>query len=134
MATLAFYKKKGTLFGWLVRTWTRSNFSHVELIVDDVWYTAHENHDGTFYYHSTERDHSKWDFIDIDVSVDLSKFFKEHKSGYDWWGIFFTHVIPLRGQHPEKWFCSELVAYLLGYEEPHKYAPGDIYNRVVNTL
>lgn len=39
-------------------------------------------------------------------------------AGYDWQGIFFTHVLPYGKQDFNAWTCSELVYYCLAHYTP----------------
>lgn len=47
--------------------------------------------------------------------------------GYDWLGILFSQVLPLNLDHPERVFCSELNAAMLGLSKPASYSPEKLY-------
>lgn len=111
----AFYKGKGDFFDHLVRIWTRSEYSHVELVIEDRWYTSSPR-DGGVRFRYLEADSSHWDFIDIRgieaSKVEIFLISQLHKK-YDWLGIFLTQVFPLGIDDPNRWFCSEIVAAAL---------------------
>ena len=119
---IAFYKGSGLLRDKLIRRVTRSNYSHVELVLP-----SDECSIGIrppYYSVVTKRseviaDDLQWDFIDIDASdaqLESIKMFycTTAGQGYDWIGMFMSHVIPFKVKQNRKWYCSEWVACALG--------------------
>lgn len=68
----------------------------------------------------------KWDLLDITDEVhkeDLLRIFNQNKGKkYDWFGAL-GFGIPFFKQNPNKEYCFELNAKMLGLENPHKYTP-----------
>lgn len=133
-ATLAFYKAPGLMGDKLIRLWTHSKYSHVELIINDTWYTSSIRDGGVRQRHSKARPLDHWDFIEIDLAHDqaleaLTKFNEIRGQKYDWIGILFSQLIKTDGHARGKWFCSEVCAYMLGLQKPHRYSPQNLYRR-----
>jgi hypothetical protein len=132
---LALYKGAGRLFDKAIRTWTQSPYSHCELVTDDGLFLSSSPRDGGVRAKRQEVDSSKWDFIPLpytDQSEIIKKFYKECGKEYDWKGIIGTQIFHLGIQSDTKWFCSEICAYLLGYDNPSQYSPGDLALRVLH--
>ena len=114
---LAFYKGKGDWTDKLIRLWTHSKYSHVELIINGLWYSTSPR-DLRVRAKQIEPKQGHWDFVEIDVSIkqkkEMVKFFKsQFGKKYDWLGIFLSQVIPLNIQEPSRWFCSEICSCAL---------------------
>ena len=121
---------------WVVRTVTRSPYSHCEIAVEHP-------RDGLFdCYSSSARDGGvrvktmslptdKWDLIDLPPAVALSVsrlFRRTHGAGYDWLGAI---GVVLKSPHSKsRWFCSEWCAYVIGYTNPCRYSPQALYAAV----
>ena len=63
--TLAFYKGKGNLIDKIIRFWTKSKYSHVEIIINDVWVSSNPKVGVTV--NSLRPLTNKWDYIDVKV-------------------------------------------------------------------
>ena len=143
IVTLAFKSESknftSNLGAWLVKAWTRSDYYHVELIINDIWISSSPSSG----VHSRPLEPLKDTYVYIDVEVDgrrlsrVNKFIKEQEGkNYDWAGIVWAQVFKItRGEHQSKWFCSEIDAEILkrfGKSEINKksatYSPGDLYN------
>jgi hypothetical protein len=131
---LAFYKAPGQIDDKLIRWWTGSPYSHVELVVDGVWYSSSARDGGVRAKIITPRNDA-WDYLNISVDAEwLNKVFNETKGqGYDYVNIVLTQVLPLGLERPDKWICSEWCAYAL-FGQKSKMNPGQLYNRVRNEL
>ena len=108
---VAFYKAKGTIADKAIRLWTRSPYSHAEVIVNGVWYSATTRGEGVRAA-VIEPKEGHWDFVEVDIPYrkrgSIGKFFKEtDKCTYDWRGIVLSQVFPLKKHDTDKWFCSE---------------------------
>ena len=135
-STLAFYKAPGLLGDKLIRFWTRSKYSHCELIINDIWYSSSMRDGGVRQRTSEARPTEHWDFIEIELSHDLAlealaKFDEIKNQPYDLFGILFSQLIKADGHDRGKWFCSEVCAYMLGLKNPHRYSPADLYRRFI---
>ena len=144
MIHLAFYKGNGNLFDRIVRFWTRSRYSHVEIVIGDFWYTSSPRDGGVVSRRMKGFDSRNWDFVRISTipgnKIHIADLFFEQKGKrYDWLGIFLSQIFPLGVQNPKRWFCSEICAYVLdrsGANHLEKdyswYSPGRLYEEVVS--
>lgn len=128
----AFYK--GTrpglagVYNWLVRKWTRSAYSHVELVVSTgrSWSSSFE--DGGVRSKLIDFDPAKWDVVDLPPHLEQAAidWFTAHRGAkYDIRGNlqFVLAAIP---ESRKRWFCSEAVAAALGIPDPWRYDPGTL--------
>lgn len=129
---LAFYKAKGTINDRLIRWGTNSPYSHVELIGPDGRGWSSSVREGEVRKKEINfGDH--WDIIELpwmDVNVACDRMDPEMGKSYDYIGIMFSHVLSLSRSHPDKWFCSEIIAFSLGLPDPHLYSPGSLSETV----
>ena len=77
---------------WLVKTWTRSDFYHVEIIINDNWITA--TPDDGFIIKPLHKLSNKYTYVEVEVEDKVTQVtqvmkFIEQQSGakYDWSGI-----------------------------------------------
>tara|TARA_R110000787_G_scaffold268258_6_gene374731 strand:- start:1228 stop:1701 length:474 start_codon:yes stop_codon:yes gene_type:complete len=119
--SVAFYKGKGDWKNKLIRWWTKSPYSHAELILPDrrTWISISplltskvESRTKTVY------NKANWDFIEIPVTqqqVDVIIEFYNATKGceYDWVGMFLSQFLPYHIKRKGKWYCSEWIAYAL---------------------
>ena len=132
---IAFYiAEKGTIADKLIAWWTDSKYSHVELVVGDMWYSTSpregEVRKRDMPYH---KDH--WDIFDIEIDkMYLDEFFAlTVGKKYDWKALILTQILPLDRQDRNKYFCSEWVANVLRLHNAYKYSPQDLYHRLFIT-
>lgn len=125
---LAFYKgTRPGLSGWmnrLIRWWTGSPYSHVELVFSDGWCGSSSFEDGGVRLKQIEMSPDKWDVIDIegDEAQARNWFLIHFKEPYDVLGLFgfvWRRGVNSRG----KWFCSEAVAAALGIGNHEQLTP-----------
>jgi hypothetical protein len=139
--TFAFYKgleAPGTRFDdKLICWWTKSPYSHVELIVNGYMYSTSPR-DGKVRAKKHIYDLSTWEYVDIKVNpdriYDFNNYFKLTKGmKYDWMGIL-GFIFPLQDRTKE-YFCSEWCSkagIIMGISklfllEPSKTSPGKLY-------
>lgn len=133
-AKLAFYKGTGDWIDWCIRKYTRSPYSHVELVVGNNWYSISPR-DLRVRCKQITLNKEHWDFVDVEIDEKhLKKFFvKTYNAKYDWLGIFFSVGLFNRGEislhNKRKYFCSEWCASALKLDRPDKYDPGDLYKQ-----
>ena len=131
---VAFYRGKGLLYDKLIRWWTNSEYSHVELIIEEL---------GKGFYlcgSSSLRDdgvrekviylnNSRWDILEIPV--------KDENYAKEWFRVNYGKKYDLLGQlnvispYPQstnKYWCSEAIAAALKIQDPHRYAPSHLYS------
>ena len=153
MIKIAFYKGKGNWADTLIRLWTRSPYSHCELVIDDgdelLWISSSPRDGKVRILQNPSMNPNNWDYITIpntvfaDNQLIVKLVSPQLGKKYDWLGIFFTQFLPLNIQDPNKWFCSEIVTYLLKKSilstiknKPAWYNPGRLYkelNRIIKT-
>jgi hypothetical protein len=135
----AFYK--GThagvpgIYNRLVRWWTRSPYSHVELIffdgsagIDSQAASA-SYMDGGVRFKWITFDPALWDFVDLPealASQALAWFSSHEGDAYDLLGNLHFILEPV-GDDKRKWFCSEAVAAALGMPDPARFDPGTLH-------
>ncbi|CAN8142812.1 conserved hypothetical protein [uncultured Thiomicrorhabdus sp.] len=125
---VAFYIGEGGFFNKLIRKWTGSPISHVELIIDDVWYSSSHT-DGGVRARKISGKSGNWEIHELhgfDEAYALSVYEKTKDYGYDWTGILGSQILPFGIHWPFHYFCSELVGEMLRIPKPHRYAPHEI--------
>ena len=116
---LAFKKVDKTDIGSiLIGKWTKSNYSHVEIIIKDLWISS--TLEGGVHIKPLQPLKDTYDYYDIEVYVTDYQYmrimewvYKQNKKSYDRLGIMFSQFIPFRFDSRSKWFCSELVCKIL---------------------
>ena len=126
---LALYKGKGTLFNRLIRLWTRSIYSHCELVMPDGrWLSASAMDDGVR-GKRIELNREHWDLIPLpwaDARQILDVFKLTEGFGYDFFGLFGSQLLPVGLHSRRRWFCSEFCAAALGFPMPQRYSPAQL--------
>jgi hypothetical protein len=130
---VAFYKVNHTgiqgIYSRGVRLWTKTPYSHCELIFSDGMAASASFMDHGVRFKAIEFDPAKWDFIDLPdyLEAKARQWFKDHEGQpYDLLGNLHF-VIGVVGDDKNKWFCSEAVAAALGIDKAWRYDPGDLY-------
>ena len=129
MYKIAFYKCKGRFLDLLIRWWTKSKYSHCEIVIDNYWYSSSPR-DGGVRVKVIEVDNTNWDFVD--VAIDINKlnmvYLSNMNKGYDWIGILFSHILPFNINSKNRMYCSEFCAEVLGINS--NITPQELYNIV----
>ena len=123
LVKIAFYKGPGLLRDRFIRLWTRSRYSHVELVIDDRnWWLGIRPPESPSVRKNIVNTYNEnhWDFIEIFATKEqvekIVEFYnKTNGMDYDWVGMVLSHISPFRIKHTEKWYCSEWVIYALEY-------------------
>jgi len=118
---VAFYKGKGNWKNKVIRWWTKSPFSHVELVLPDekTWISISPFLTSKVAARNKEQvTLDNWQFVEIQVTeqqVEVIKEFYEFTEGcgYDWIGMLFSQFLPFHIKRRNKWYCSEWIAYAL---------------------
>ena len=130
---VAFYK--GThaglpgVYNRLIRWWTRSPYSHAELVFDNGQAASASSMDGGVRFKAIEFDPALWDFVSVPAGLALAArdWFTQHQGeAYDLLGNLHF-VIGAVGDDKRKWFCSEAVAAALGMPNPERFDPGTLH-------
>lgn len=112
---VAFYKAKyGTWKGRLISWLTFGPYSHCELVLEDGLCISSTPEEGVR-CKKIEFDEKKWDFISWEESsfkddLVFESAYELVGEPYDWRGVYFPYGL---FQDSKKWYCSELIAYLL---------------------
>lgn len=128
----AFYK--GTrpglagIYSRVVRWWTKSDYSHVELVLANrrAWSSSFE--DGGVRAKLIDFDPARWDLVDLPPALEQAAvaWFEAHRgAGYDLVGNLQFVLSPIPHSR-RRWFCSEAVAAALGIPDPWRYSPGTL--------
>lgn len=134
---IAFYKSnKGTLLDWLINFLTgRYGFSHVELV-----FPTYTKGNLTLCFSASPRDNlvrfkyinlntDSWVVLDL-PNIDEKQTYKKTLDflgkKYDYIGILFWFLIPLKKQANNKWWCSEITAKLIGIKN-YRIHPNELY-------
>lgn len=124
MAALAFYKAEGTLFDRAIRWRTRSQYSHVELVIGPNWYTSSPRDGGVRRKEIVPKE-GHWDFVPVEIDIErvIQLYARTMWHRYDWLGVF-GHAIGIPRIHSrERWTCSEWVAEALGLPRARRWTP-----------
>ena len=128
----AFYK--GTrpglagIYNRLVRWWTRSEFSHVELVLSTGRAWSASFADGGVRTKPIDVDTANWHVVDLPPELEqrAEAWFEAHLGApYDLLGNLQFVLAPIPHMQG-RWFCSEAVAAALGIPDPWRYSPGTL--------
>ncbi len=118
---VALYKGEGNWVNNIVRKWTKSIYSHAELVLDDkqTWIGISPFIKAKLVQRKVHNyDPDKWDFYEIPVNQEqhnlILDFFNLTKEArYDWFGMLLSQCLPFRIKEKNKWYCSEWISYAL---------------------
>jgi hypothetical protein len=136
MLRAAFYR--GThaglpgVYNRVVRWWTRSKYSHVELVFSTGHAASSSYMDGGVRFKMIDFNEDKWDFVDLPAHLERAAFgwFLAHRGQkYDLLGNLHFIVAPV-ADDKRRWFCSESVAAALGLPDPWRYDPGTLASAI----
>lgn len=133
MIKLAFYKGEGNWVDKIIRWWTKSQYSHVEVVVGDMWYSSSPRDGGVRSMRMEDYNAEHWDIIGypgVSASDVFDLFRKTKGSKYDFIGILFSQVLPIGLHSSTKWYCSEWAAELK-YNNTN-ISPQELYELVSN--
>lgn len=139
--TIALCKvKQASFIPYIIGKWTKSNFYHVELILDNKWITS--DIDYGVVIRDSEPLNEDWVYVtlnNVEVTDEqyelIFEWIKQQQNKkYDHLGIVYSQVLPFRYDDKNKWFCSELVIKILQLFlikevidlTPNLVSPGDI--------
>lgn len=132
MTYIMFYKGKGDWTDWLIRVFTRSKYSHCEVLSQGDMYGVSSPLMKVSKAENKHYNPKDWDRIAVDIKKNkILYFFKRTKDmKYDWIAIILSQIFPFRLHSKKKYICSEWVAELLEWNKPHRYSPQDVYERL----
>lgn len=127
---IAFYRGRNRIFDKLVQWWTRSPYSHCELVLsyqldgEASECASSSKLDGGVRVKFIDLAPDRWDLVDLPLADEgaVRDWFQLHLGeDYDIKGLL-GFVGPIKGRN-KKWFCSEACAAAIGYEDPWRYSP-----------
>ena len=126
--SVAFYKGKGNWKNKIIRWWTKSPYSHAELVLPNgiTWVsispflTAKVSGRSVYEVENLE----DWDFLSFELSwrepvkdyqvEQIYNFIQETNGAkYDWLGMILSQIFPYVIKHRDRWYCSEWIAHAL---------------------
>jgi hypothetical protein len=118
---VAFYKAHGDYINKIVRWWTKSKYSHAELILPDgITWIGISPFKGSMLKAKHKKHYSEleWDFIELKITEEqlmvINEFYDSTKGArYDWVGMTLSQCLPFHVKQKGKWYCSEWIAYAL---------------------
>lgn len=133
-----FRRRAPGFFSWLIRLWTRSEFSHCEVVFgESTMISAVEGIGVRCVIALGDFDPKTWEVVPVPLP------YYEHKAyawaiselgcKYDWYGIMFCQVFKWGRHHKDRWFCSEFCTAvlqevgLLPGVKPYQQSPGKLY-------
>lgn len=113
MLRIAFYKAEGKLLDKVIRWWTKSPYSHCELLFPDNWMFSADAWSNRVRF-TDQFNLENWDVFSVpldDGKLLMLRDWCAYREGrkYDWWGVV-QFLLPFVKQSPDRWFCSELCA------------------------
>lgn len=131
---IAFRKGSTNWLGQLIRDRTGSPYSHCEVVLSggpgkmSACFGASKA-DGLVRSKSLVLSSGNWDCVPVHVqSARLDAIINgETGKPYDNWGLWLWGTPFASAQDKNKWFCSELCAYVLDMPSPWRYSPGSLY-------
>ena len=130
---IAFYKGRSRLFNRAVSWWLSGPYSHCELVLwtqDGVSYCVSSSFsDGGVRMKAIVLNPDHWDLIEVegDVSAAINWLDSHDKDLYDLLGLL-GFVWRRQDGNKSRWFCSEAVAAMLGFNEPWRFDPMSLYS------
>ena len=141
ISKIAFYNAKKSdsskLTDKLITFFDGSDYSHVEMIIDckenNKSISSSLRDGGVRIKEGINFSNPKWEIIELKEPVvfNIYKLFyhKNRLQGYDLIGLLGTKFPFIKG-NSSKWFCSELVAYVLNYKCPSSYGLKKLYKKL----
>ena len=124
---LALYKGKGQVGNALIRWWTRSPYSHCEIVIGDLSHSS-SLMDGGVRAKQIEFNADHWDFVELpwgDKLDALLLYGQTKGEPYGWLDLLWRQVLNRPGDS-RGWFCSEWCAAALGLPNPQLYSPATL--------
>lgn len=131
---LSLYKGGGGFGNWAIRWWTRSPYSHCELVVDGYCYSSsvmdkgvRRKRIGPGADEISLGEH--WDLIELpwaDPEQVLAYFEHTDPDHYGWPSLIASQLFNRNRQTEHAAFCSEWCAAALGLPAPASYSPATL--------
>lgn len=125
---LAMYKGKGQVGNALIRWWTGSIYSHCELVVAGICYSASAM-DGGVRRKRIDLDSGNWDLIGLpwaDADAVELYFSRTDHHRYGWPSLIASQLLNRNRTGAASQFCSEWCASALGLPSAAIYSPATL--------
>lgn len=125
---LALRKNDKRLVSRFIAWWTNSVYSHCELVIGDLSYSASAMDGGVRAKH-INYDPEKWDFVDLDwVDPETVKqfFLKTDHHKYGWFGLITSQLFNRTVTAENTQFCSQWCADAIGFPTAALYNPNSL--------
>lgn len=102
---------------------TRGNYYHVEFVYNGYAYSS-TTKAGVRKIHISQLNKEEYDIFyatRVDVPIAIKRFEYIEGLPYDAKGIFLSQFFPINKHNEKAYFCSEVVAFMLGMSEPNWY-------------
>lgn len=128
---IAFYKGRKRFGDRVIQWWTRSPYSHCEVVTHRrsdgaAWCISSSWVDGGVRGKWIALDPTRWDLVQMPGvdSAGAHLWLAQHAGqGYDFIGLLGFVWRPIAGS-ARRWFCSEACADIVELEEPWRLSPG----------
>jgi hypothetical protein len=122
---LALRKNDTRIGARFIQWWSRSIYSHCELVVGGLCYSSSIMDKGVR-AKAIELELDKWDVIDLqwaDAAAVLEYFKATDCNTYGWFSMIFSQLFNRNQTDIDSQFCSEWCASALGLPNPSTYSP-----------
>lgn len=123
---LALYKGSNRCISKLIKWWTKSDYSHCEIVFSDGMWGSSSDLEGGVCLRYVEHDPQLWVFYDISHfnETRARAWFELNKGrGYDYLGLLGFVIRPIKGSLG-RLGCGHACMAALGYKEPWRFDPG----------
>ena len=114
LVEIAFYKSDKTLLDKGIRFFSKSPYSHCEIVFNREFAISASGRDGGTRIKKADQmnfdDGNKWDFYKIDLNLDIDKIYdfdRVYKGKYDFVSIVLYHMLRIPINIKNKYICSE---------------------------
>jgi hypothetical protein len=131
------YDWRNILFHYAVRLRTLSEWSHAELVINDVCWSS-SGRDGGVRSKVINLNSGRWDVLDLNLTdgqaAKALAWFKAHEGeGYDWLGVL-CFILPFVKQERKRWTCFEAIGEALEMENSHCLDANDLFDWALEHL
>ncbi len=134
--------ENATLLDQVICFFTKSRFSHVELVYDYSPYSqigltwSSSSRDGGVRPQRIDFNDMRWELYEVPTTITKGKiieWFNETRMGaeYDWLGALGAYIPAFKGSK-KRWFCSEIVATCLKVPDADKLTPQELFDYFKN--
>lgn len=132
MVKVIFYKAEyGNWKDKLISWWTKSTYSHVEVILKDGKCFSADARNNIVRIKDIDYEDGKWDILHVNKKINYREIDKNIGCEYDWKGLFLNEVLKSKIENPKKWYCSEVCSHILGFRNT-LMSPGEFYNYLLD--